>query len=390
MRSFSLFDLLIALLLLIGACAGPLLPRPAAHTTFIHPSTSTADEIFSLQNGSDQNDHPIFRGQALYTRFDSTLQRGELWSAELDGSGSQRILTGSSDHAITDLAISPDGSQIAYVEASRGRPGVLHLAAVDGTSDRILADDVALIGPHAFSPDGTLLAFVRYRQGEAGPESGAIWVIETVENKPGKPRQVSPWYGLISAPAWANARTLLFSAAPAAGSGATLYRADIGSGTEVEPLTAGWLHDLSPDRQFMLVFFQPGAGSDDAQLFDYAIIPLEDGEARPVRRWQWPLGLTSWSPDGASIALISEKTGQLHMIDVASGEQEQFSLADGRAIAGSVAWTPDSRGLLYIANIDTEQRTAELRLLDLDSVSERSLVTLPAADLVLVAVMDKR
>lgn len=106
-----------------------------------------------------------------------------LCEIETDGSGFQVIdkeLNGA------HLALSPDGSQIAY----DSKDGSLHISKLDGSNEQILAPHVAGPwggwGPNrpAWSPDGSQLAF-------AGPMNGAsscaercdLWVVDVASGE---------------------------------------------------------------------------------------------------------------------------------------------------------------------------------------------------------------
>lgn len=93
-------------------------------------------------------------------------------------------------------AYSPDGTAMVYSTAPAGAPPgagrELVVAAADGTDVRPLAyvrEDGDVDTDPVFSPDGSRLAFVRYRPPGDGPGPGRIWLVtlatgETVELRP--------------------------------------------------------------------------------------------------------------------------------------------------------------------------------------------------------------
>lgn len=101
----------------------------------------------------------------VFTRaaFDRQLDRrtGELWLAHLDDAGKvidKRLLVGR-DLAPRNAAFSPDGSRVAYIATSLGKPQIFLLAFADGVGQPLTTGDLQP-GAFRWSPDGSKIAFV--------------------------------------------------------------------------------------------------------------------------------------------------------------------------------------------------------------------------------------
>ena len=88
--------------------------------------------------------------------LDADRAVGQLWSVMLDGSGARRITRGVSD---SSPRFSPDGSLLAFVRSAGEGPGQLHIMAADGGEALQLTDQKLGISSWRWSPDSRTIAF---------------------------------------------------------------------------------------------------------------------------------------------------------------------------------------------------------------------------------------
>ncbi len=201
-------------------------------------------------------------------------------------------------------AISPDGSRIAFMQfddfrdLQRGSLRILIPGAESSlqVTHREAGDAYSIQSP-TWSPDGTMLAFLREREG-----SHWIYQVSAVggPERPLVDLQTPRSYGLTWSPDGKSFAT--------------------GLGVDDQPMSIYRIDTESLERVAMT---QP----PEAILGDHS----------PV-----------WSPDGHSIAflrsLANETSREVHVLDVASGENR--SLLKTPRLIGNVDWTPDSRQLV--------------------------------------------
>jgi Tol biopolymer transport system component/DNA-binding winged helix-turn-helix (wHTH) protein len=308
---------------------------------------------------------------------------------------------------------SPDGSHIAYVhDRSPARSIQLYVIPVDGSgAARAIheSEDVDVIGPVDWSPDGKTLAAVLHRRGETTSQivvlptkGGARRVLKTLNGAATGPWRIpapcfSPDgrfiaysyppeghdgpadifiqpvngggdYSIVSHPAndriiaWSEDGRLIFASdrrgardlwalpvnrAKATGPPATLQR-DIGNAF---PL------GLTRDGTF---FCQRDHSSRDVYLVKlHPVTGSVIGGPSPVDqhrtgRNQFP----DWSADGKSLAYVTERGVKIH--SMVTGEEREI-LADLPKPLGALRWSPDGASLL-IAGTKPGRQTVLYRM----------------------------
>jgi dipeptidyl aminopeptidase/acylaminoacyl peptidase len=200
--------------------------------------------------------------------------------------------------SVSAVAVSPDGSRVAYTVDNNDGPGRPYgqlwvMTVADGKSVRFGGERDASGNP-VWSPDGQAIAY----RGRAGDKTGLV----------------------VSRPDGSGARFLAEMTgtnAPLPGSGATI----------------AW----SPDgKRMAFVSSVPGPETSDAT-----------GDPIVITRYLY-------KPDAAEGLTHFNDNRRLHLfvVDMASGRVEQ--LTDGRHYEHSIDWSPNGQELLFLTNRDAD------------------------------------
>jgi dipeptidyl aminopeptidase/acylaminoacyl peptidase len=285
-----------------------------------------------------------------------------------------------------EVAISPDGKKVAWVEASHSKiPAEARFSTVYIDGRRISADRCAAHSL-AWSHDGRL-AFLS----DAGSK-GQLQLWMAAGAAPAK--KLTTVKGYLDDPHWSpDGRTIavLFTEgapkeatgpleATAAETGVidqkvteqrlTLVDAQSGRMHAVSPADLYvYEHDWSPDGGKIVYSAAPGPGDDNWFIAKLYTIDLKTGEARQIFD---PAGLQlaqpRWSPDGKSIAfiqgLMSDEGftgGEIYVVSRDGGPAK--NLTPGRKSSPSwIQWLPSSNRILFAEHVAGEAGFATLDL----------------------------
>ena len=260
-------------------------------------------------------------------------------------------------------AISPDGKQIAYISTgSLFRAEVFpDLYLADATTGKRLArltkstldaDFEELryaYSQSAFSPDGRYLAFTAQRRGKD------VLYIYDLRRKRVTRRLDTPLQAMIG-PSWSpDGRKIVFSGAQGGLSDLYIIDAD---GRNLTKLTNDTYSDLmpqwSPDGRQIAFVSDRGPQTDLASLrigpWRINVYDLEKGEATTIPGQEGKNLNPMWSPDGQSLAFISDRTGisQVFLYDFAA--QDHFQLT--KFVGGVLSVTEDSPAMSWAREAD--------------------------------------
>ncbi|MDP9362768.1 MAG: S9 family peptidase [Chloroflexota bacterium] len=279
---------------------------------------------------------------------------------------------------VGDPQVSPDGSRVAYVvtrldQEADDYKAAIWVVPIDGGEPAQLTSGTARDTTPRWSPDGTKLAFVSNRAPHEQPSETAPDKADVAAKKLGKKRdgdrdgkpknqvwvlplsggeamQVTRQRHGASAPSWSpDGRTIAFL-----------------SPTDPED---------DPDRRWIEAPPEPVA---DERIIDklryradgrgfYAgkynhvwAVPADGGEARQLTGGDQDDADIAWSPDGARIAFVSNRTpgrdrnliAAIYVVPAAGGEVRP--LVETEARFGSPAWSPDGSRLAFLGHAGAE------------------------------------
>ncbi len=277
-----------------------------------------------------------------------------------------------------NLDLSPDGERIVF-----DLLGDLYLLPVGGGDAEALTNGMAWDMMPRFSPDGAEIAFISDRSG-----GDNVW---TIPADGGEPRQISREdFRLVNNPVWSPDGRFIaarkhFVSTRSLGSGEIwLYHASgEGAGLQLneKPNEQKDLGEpaFSPDGRYVYFsqdttpggFFEYGKNSAEG-IYSIRRIDRETGDIETVIAGPGGAVRPTPSPDGKHLAFVRRVRFRSHLFlhDLRSGENTSIHDALDRdmqeiwavhGVYSSMAWTPDSRSIVFWAQgglhrIDIETR----------------------------------
>ena len=289
-----------------------------------------------------------------------------------------------------EVAISPDGSRVAYVEGQHSGYAiyVAERNAASATPQRISA---AADSAHhdetdiAWSPDGKRLAFLSDAE-----SAGQLQLY--VSNLDGRPAQkLTTLTGFLDGPAWSpdgKQISLLFTenAPRAAGplmpmtpeTGVIdnktyeqrLTTVDVASGQirQISPADMYiYEYDWSPDSKSFALTAARGEGDANWYVAQLYTLSAEGGEMKSLYKPALQIAVPRWSPDGNDIAFISgimsdegSTGGDIFVVPAGGGAAKDVT-PEMKASAGGL-WWPAAKKILFSEVVDGEVGLATLDL----------------------------
>ena len=112
---------------------------------------------------------------------------------------------------------------------------------------------------------------------------------------------------------------------------------------------------LSQDGERVVYAVNKISAEDDREYSTIYLHDIGTGETRPMTTGAAADSQPQWSPDGKSIAFVSDRGGkaQLYLLPADGGEARQLTQFK-RGIGGGVAWSPDGGKIAFSAATDAE------------------------------------
>src|SRR5215472_11992310 len=275
-------------------------------------------------------------------------------------------------------AISPDGTQVVWVEKLVDKNGVpngtsaIYVSAVRGgtTPRRITAGNAGVSFAEtsvAWAPDSKRLAFL---SDAASKDQQQLYVIDLPA---GRARKLTSVKGFLDAPGWSpDGKTLavLFTenATRAAGplvaetpqtgvikeavTEQRLALIDAGGGPlrQISPPDMYvYEYDWSPDGKRFVTTAAHGNGDNNWYIAQLYTLEAAGGEMKSIYKPPLQIAVPAWSPDGKSVAfiggLMSDEPsvgGDIFVIPAAGGEARNMT-PEMKASASWLTWTGDGK-----------------------------------------------
>ena len=267
-----------------------------------------------------------------------------IWVADSTGANARQLTT---ERQESDARWSPDGTQIAYVSRRTGTGDIWVVPAAGGTA-RQLTHDIREDNSPRWSPDGKWIAFFSQRG-----RQGDIWVVPASGGTELRVTDDAAEEGNLQ---WVGkSNTLAYHTGIG---GQTLWALTVNDGKErrltADSLQMGQIYP-SPDGKEVVYEVLRGGGVSDLQ-----VMPIAGGAARTLVAGSSVNTAPNWSPDGKSIAFLSNRAGNLDVwvVPAAGGEPRQLTSWPSNEGGNTAAqWSPDGSQLYFLSPHDASPFT---------------------------------
>lgn len=312
----------------LTGCAGDSVPpAPAPTPVVVETGLSDHGELIVSPDGR----------HIAFTVIEDLLRKAYI--ADIDGRNVRRVTPGARTVVQRDIAFSPDGSALAFIEADGPGTGDLYSVPVSGGEPVRLTHLASQVNFLSFSPSGSRILF---RSEHADPR-GSIWTVPSaggeivrVETDPGIEILEARWL-----PDSTKIVMDIRGDVPLSGLVAVL---DLTTG-RVDRITAEgheYVWSWSPDGT-ELVYESARTGQGDLW-----VAPIDGGPARQLTIDVRHEEEGAWSPDGRWIAYRSDRGGQSDIWIVQAAGGDPLRVTNDAALEARLVWTPDGNAIMYV------------------------------------------
>lgn len=221
------------------------------------------------------------------------------------------------------IAVSRDGSMVAYAGNDPAGRLVIYVANVNGTNIRPLektALDGAAVGPQ-FSPDGSQIV---YQAKGLGNLVGDLFVVDVATGATTRLADLEPAYSSLwyMGPHFGPDGQTIFFTLPRTGSSNQrwdLWSVPVSGGPPNRVLRGAIGGHVSPDGA-RIVYFEPNPSRDNVFLGDLWVADADGSNPQRVTGVQGDVFSARWSPDGTKIAYTEQASRSAYVVDLATGE----------------------------------------------------------------------
>jgi Tol biopolymer transport system component len=253
----------------------------------------------------------------------------------------------------THLSWSANGKWIVAPMADGDRRGIYRISTVSGEVTRITNTRAYEFAP-ALSPDGRALVFVRHTGSDASATQQVLRQDLTPDGSPkGEPRVLYTRRSIFSGVAWMpSGKELIACSAETAKLGpfSRLYRMPADAPGQMIPVgldSCSGVAISAPDSSGHVMLTYATDERTNTHLWQAQLSSLD--RATPLAPSSRLEFLPSYSPDGSSVAFVSNRTGNLEVWVTSRDGTNVKRITAASQVSSEPRWSPDGSHLVYEA-----------------------------------------
>ncbi len=257
--------------------------------------------------------------------------------------------------AVSDPQVSPDGKWVAYVvgtiDAEKDtRDSDLWMVSWDGAQQiRLTSTTESSERAPRWSPDGKYLAFLASRGSEEEKKKGAqVWLLNRAG---GEAQPLTDIKGGVSDYTWSPDSSRL-----------CLVVNDFDPSSDPEKLE-GWKRKTTPPIVIDRYHFKSDEGGYLTRLYSHlTLFDVATKKAEALTKGTFDDQSPAWSPDGKSIAFVSNRTPDpdrnentdIYVVDARAGAEPRAVTTFPGRDGGTPSWSPDGQWIAYFQADETK------------------------------------